>query len=350
MTACTIVFFAGIRRFPRVVRRVVYVATAAAIAFAAVSTVAFGLGAMRARNDLLRGGARRRGGGRRVRVRRLRGGRGASSSCRRRPRAGSRRALVAVAAGAGFVPVVAQHYDAAVGMSAAGADRRRRRRRRARRHRPGLAARRRAHRPRRCGRPRGPLGRVEAPSRSFMRPSMIRSPWLIGRAEYEIADFHESIAAHLPSWRTPSMPSSWRRDCSAPTVRAPTRPVHHAVRGTPARRIRRQLRRAVDRGRTAGAERLRPGRGVRRRGAGGGRPRRRSGGLPRPLRPLRLRHDGRLVGDATFGDLAMTPDFPWVGEAPRDAYARPPGEPSTESSPSTRTCSPRCSAIPGRSS
>ncbi len=121
ITVCTVVFFAGIRLYSRVVRRSVYLATAAVVVFAVASTVAFGLAALRARHTFIEG----------VRLAEKAvasleyGDYDTAAAEFDQAAAALERAHADVsspwARGAGLVPVVAQHYDAAVDLSAAGA-------------------------------------------------------------------------------------------------------------------------------------------------------------------------------------------------------------------------------------
>ena len=118
---CAVVLVAGLSRCSRVVRRSAYGVIAALGAFAVVSTAMFGLAAMRARHDLADG----------VRtaeqaVAALEHGDYEEAAVQfSQSAAALERAHAEVsspwAIGAGFVPIVAQHYDAAVDMSATGA-------------------------------------------------------------------------------------------------------------------------------------------------------------------------------------------------------------------------------------
>ena len=56
------------------------------------------------------------------------------------------------------------------------------------------------------------------------------------------------------------------------------------------------------------------------------------------------------VGDAAFRNLAMTPNFPWVGEIAADLYAQTTGRRSTGRWQWTRTSSPGSSSTPARCS
>ena len=104
------------------------------------------------------------------------------------------------AIGAGVVPVVAQHYDAAVDMSATGAsgaavvadalDDIHPDSLQVERGRVDLAA---------VAALAAPLGQAEGALEDLHATvDESVSPWLIGRVDYEMDDFQESVAAHLP--------------------------------------------------------------------------------------------------------------------------------------------------------
>ena len=177
-----------------------YLATAAVVVFAVASTVAFGLAALRARHAFVEG----------VRlaeeaVASLEYGDYDTAAAEfEQAAAALERAHADVsspwARGAGLVPVVAQHYDAAVDLSAAGASGSAvvaealgeidPETLRVERGRIDLAA---------VSALGDPLGRVEAALEDLHAiVERSDSPWLIGPADYEITDFQESIAAHLP--------------------------------------------------------------------------------------------------------------------------------------------------------
>jgi hypothetical protein len=325
LTACTLVFVAGSSGFARPLRRLVYGGLAVALVFVAVSTVAFGLAAYRARHDLSEG---------------LRTAEQAvtalehgdyetaaaqfkvASAALERAHAGLSSPL---AAGSGFVPVVAQHHDAAVDMSAVGGT--------------GAAAvadaldqidsdaLRFEH-----GRVdvdaisalSGPLHRVEAALQDLhatVDESM--SPWLIGRAAFEMSDFRTSVAEHLPQ-----LENAIDAVELAPRLLGADRPRVYLVLFTTPSEARalggftgnyaelwiddgqlslRQL------GRASEFDTAARGAGVTVDG-------------PQEFldRYGRFGYDGP-VGGATLRNLTMTPNFPWVGEVARDVYAQTTG-------------------------
>ena len=254
ITVSTVVLFAGIRRLSPVVRRTVYVVAAAAVVVAAVSSVAFGLAALRARHAF-RDGVRLA----EAAVASLEDGDYDSASIEFEQAAAALQLAHADISspwgrGAGFVPVVAQHYDAAVNLSAAGArgsaitaaaladidlealhvDR----------GHVDLAA---------VSDLTEPLGRVETALTDLHAiVEQSDSPWLVEPAQYEIADFQESIAAHLPQ-----LENAVDAIEMAPRLLGADEPVSYLVlftspvRGAPARRRRVRSRGVAGRGRTA---------------------------------------------------------------------------------------------------
>ena len=293
ITVSTVVLFAGIRRFSPVVRRTVYVVAAAAVVVAAVSSVAFGLAALRARHAF-RDGVRLA----EAAVASLEHGDYDSASIEFEQAAAALQLAHADISspwgrGAGFVPIVAQHYDAAVDLSAAGArgsaitaealadidlealhvDR----------GHVDLAA---------VADLMEPLGRVETALTDLHAiVEQSDSPWLVEPAQYEIADFRESIAAHLPQ-----LENALDAIEMAPRLLGADEPVSYLVLFTSP---------------------------VEARAMGGS-----------VFSHVELlAEDGQLAiadiggdtGDATFAELAMTADFPQVGAEARAAYARTTG-------------------------
>ena len=292
IAACTVLFFAGIQRYSRAVRRTVYVAAAVVVVAAVASTVVFGLAALRARHAFVSGVRLAE-----VAVASLEHGDYDSAAVEfDQAAAALEQAHAEVsspwARGAGLVPVVAQHYHASVDLSAVGANGSvivaealreiDPQTLRVEGGRIDLAA---------VSALASPLGRVETALEDLHAiVDRSDSPWLIGPAEYEIADFQESIAAHFP-----------------------------------------QLENALD------AIELAPGL------LGDGEPRtylilftspveaRGLGGSVASYAEL-LADDGQLsvsVGGVAsglvFDELTMTADFPRVGEEARDTYARTTG-------------------------
>ena len=95
----------------------------------------------------------------------------------------------------------------------------------------------------------------------------VRSPWLVNRATYELDDFDESVAEHLPG----AARTRWRAIELAPEMLGADGPrTYLLLFTTPSesrgpRRLHRQLRRAHRHRRPARARRVRPRPGPRRR-------------------------------------------------------------------------------------
>jgi hypothetical protein len=325
LTACTLVFLAGIRNRSRRVRRVAYAAIAVGFAFAAVSVVAFGLAAYNSRHDLTQGVRAAEQAVAALEV-------GDYETAEREfevaadalDRANAELSSPLVA-GAGFVPVIAQHHDAAFDMSAVGA--------------VGAAAVAAALDdvdPDALRFERGridvaaitaladPLHRVEAALHDLhatVDESM--SPWLVGRAAVEMRDFQTSVAEHLPQ-----LENALDVVERAPRLLGAERPRVYLVLFTTPSEARalggftgnyaelsiddgqlalRNLGRASEFDAAAQAA------GVRVAG-------------PRDFleRYGQFGYDGP-VGGGTLRNLNMTPNFPWVGAIARDVYAETTG-------------------------
>ena len=219
-----------------------------------------------------------------------------------------------LAAGAAFVPVLAQHRSAVVDMSGVGSagaatvaealdeiDLDALRTVDGRINLDALAA------------LEAPLTRVrEALATLQQTTNDARSQWLVDRATYELDDFDESVNEHLPS-----LDNALDAIRMAPTMLGADGPRTYLVLFTTPSESRgpgrdgRQLRRAHGRRRADVVEQLRPGRGLRRRGGGSRGAPGRSRGVPGPVRPVRVRHrrhrPGRWVVDAQRGDVAQLP-------------------------------------------
>jgi Protein of unknown function (DUF4012) len=290
IAACTVLFFAGIRRYSRVVRRTVYAAAAAVVVLAAVSTVALGLAALGVRHDFTSGVRHAEKGVAALEY----GDYDAAVLEFDQAAAALERAHAGVstpwARGAGLVPIVAQHYDAAVDLTAAGAD--------------GSAIVADALRdidPATLRVEAGhidlaavsalgaPLERVEAALEDLHATvDRAESPWLIGPADYEISDFQESIAAHFPQ-----LENALDAIDLAPRLLGAAEPRTYLVLFTSP---------------------------VEARGLGGS-----------VVSYAELFVDdgqlsvSRVAGGSEFGDLTMTADFPSVGQEARDIYAETSG-------------------------
>ncbi len=286
IATCAVVLITGTWRSSRVVRRTACLVAATAVVLAVVSTVALGLAVLGVKHDFTSGVRHAEKG-----VAALEYGDYDTAV------AEFEQAAVALeqahagvsspwARGAGLVPIVAQHYDAAIDLTAAGAD--------------GSAIVADALRdidPQTLRVESGhidlaavtalgaPLERVETALEDLHAiVDRSDSPWLIGPADYEITDFQESIAAHFPQ-----LENALDAIDLAPRLLGDPEPRTYLMLFTSP---------------------------VEARGLGG------SVVSAAEL----LVDDGQLsVGDVgaglAFGDLTMTADFPRVGEEARDSYA-----------------------------
>jgi hypothetical protein len=200
LVACALVFVTGLRRQDRAVRRVAWVTLGVGALFGLMSTLAFGVAAFQARHSLSEG---------------LNHGEEAVASLEYGDyeSAADEFGAAAVALdrahaeltsplafGARFVPVVAQHYDASIDMSASGAE--------------GADVAADALDDVDLDALRVAGGRIDVAAVTALDEPLRRvegalddldetvdesmSPWLIGRAAYEMRDFQSSIAEHMP--------------------------------------------------------------------------------------------------------------------------------------------------------
>lgn len=327
LTACTLVFVAGSRHFSRPIRRLVYGGIALALVFVLASAVAFGLAAYQVRHELSSGVRIAEQG-----VAALEHGDyesaatefEAASAALDRAHTGLSSPL---AAGAGFVPVLAHYRNAAVDMSGVGGT--------------GAAAVAAAVDEIDPDALRFEHGRVDVDAISALADPLHRvedallnlhatvdesmSPWLIGRAAYEMRDFQSSVAEHLPQ-----LENALDAVELAPRLLGVDRPRVYLVLFTTPSEARalggftgnyaelwvddgelslHQLGRAGDfddAARAAGVSVSGPQGFLDRYG--------------------RFGYDGH-VGGATLRNLTMTPNFPWVGEIARDVYEQTTGRP-----------------------
>jgi hypothetical protein len=322
-----LVFFTGIFRSAKAVRYVAWLGAGCSIVFAVAATVGFGAEAARARHDL--------GGGRtsaELGVAALESGKFDEAEDWFREAAellgrAHDRLTEPTASGARFVPIVAQHREAVVRLSAMGAD--------------GASAVADALAEIDIDALRtidgridldsvaaldGPLTRVRTVLDDFQHTlDSVRSPWLVHRAEVELEDFDESISEHLPG-----IDEALNAVRLAPDLLGADGPRRYLVLFTTPAESRglggfvgnyAELT-AVDGqismssfGRAEDLDQETQRAGARVTG---------HEEFLRRYGRFGYDADGR-VGDAAFRNLAMTPNFPWVGEIAADLYRQATG-------------------------
>lgn len=172
-----------------------------------------------------------------------------------------------------------------------------------------------------------PLARVRAALDDLgAATARARSPWLVGRADYELDDFETSIAAHVPS-----LDNAIHAVGLAPAMLGADGPRRYLVlvtTPTEARGLGGSIRAYAELTVSDGTFTLGPvgdPRDIDRRLAGGGPPREHEEFVARYGRFGFGPGGGGAVGAGAFADLTLTPHFPWVGEMAADLYQQATG-------------------------